>query len=277
MPYCKVKNANIYYEDIGSGIPIIMVHGFTPDHRLMSGCMEPIFKEKEEWRRIYIDLPGMGKTRDYEKIHNSDGMLEAVASFINTVIPNQPFLIVGESYGGYLTRGIIKQHKEQILGVAFICPMIIPDREKRLLPDHTIVYADNGFLASLAEDELNDFQSNQVVLDDYNWKRYKEEILSGCKIADSVFLNKIQKSYGFSFSIDDVPFQKPSVFLLGKQDSVVGYKDAFAILENYSRATFAVLDRAGHNLQVEQAKLFTSIINEWLDRVEEDISLAQEK
>ena len=38
MPYCKVKNANIYYEEIGAGIPIIMLHGFTPDHRLMSGC-----------------------------------------------------------------------------------------------------------------------------------------------------------------------------------------------------------------------------------------------
>lgn len=45
MPYCKVKNANIYYEEMGEGRPIIMIHGFTPDHRLMSGCMEPIFEK----------------------------------------------------------------------------------------------------------------------------------------------------------------------------------------------------------------------------------------
>ncbi|CAM5714678.1 hypothetical protein SAFG77S_10109 [Streptomyces afghaniensis] len=149
--------------------------------------------------------------------------------------------------------------------------MILPDKEKRTLPEHTIVYADNEFLSNLVEEERNDFKSNQVVLDEYNWKRYKQEILSGCNIADTAFLDKIQKNYGFSFAIDDVLFQKPTVFLLGKQDSVVGYQDAFAILGNYPRATFAILDRAGHNLQIEQTKLFTAHMNEWLDRVEEEM------
>lgn len=208
---------------------------------------------------------------DYDLISNSDEMLKAVASFIDTKISNQPFLIIGESYGGYLTRGIIKLYKEQILGAGFICPMILPDKEKRTLPEHTIVYADNEFLSNLVEEERNDFKSNQVVLDEYNWKRYKQEILSGCNIADTAFLDKIQKNYGFSFAIDDVLFQKPTVFLLGKQDSVVGYQDAFAILGNYPRATFAILDRAGHNLQIEQTKLFTAHMNEWLDRVEEEM------
>lgn len=43
MPYCKVRQAEIYYEEISEGKPILMIHGCTPDHRLMSGCMEPIF------------------------------------------------------------------------------------------------------------------------------------------------------------------------------------------------------------------------------------------
>jgi hypothetical protein len=33
--------------------------------------------------------------------------------------------------------------------------------------------------------------------------------------------------------------------------------------------TFAVLDKAGHDLQIEQEKLFNALVNEWLDRVEE--------
>lgn len=37
---CKVKNIPIYYEVIGQGKPIVMIHGYTPDHRLMKGCME---------------------------------------------------------------------------------------------------------------------------------------------------------------------------------------------------------------------------------------------
>jgi pimeloyl-ACP methyl ester carboxylesterase len=86
-------------------------------------------------------------------------------------------------------------------------------------------------------------------------------------MANESFLAKIKKQYGFSFSIDQGEFDKPSIFLLGKQDCAVGYKDAFKILDKYPRGTFAVLDKAGHNLQIEQAKVFNTLIKEWLDRV----------
>lgn len=122
---------------------------------------------------------------------------------------------------------------------------------------------------TLTEEQISDFSANQVVLNEYNWKRYSEEIVAGCEIADYDFLNERQKNYGFSTNVDELVFDKPTVFTLGRQDAVVRYKDAFRILDIYPRATFAVLDRAGHNLQIEQALLFDSLICEWLDRVTE--------
>lgn len=56
---------------------------------------------------------------------------------------------------------------------------------------------------------------------------------------------------------------------MGHQDSTVGYKDAFEILDNYTRATFAILDKAGHHLHIEQEDLFNSLVTEWITRVEE--------
>lgn len=50
---------------------------------------------------------------------------------------------------------------------------------------------------------------------------------------------------------------------------MVGYRNAWEILENYPRGTFAVLDRSGHFLEVEQEGLFQSLAGEWLDRVDE--------
>jgi pimeloyl-ACP methyl ester carboxylesterase len=42
----------------------LMLHGWSVDHRLMKGCMEPVFKKMDtEWKRIYFDLPGMGRTK----------------------------------------------------------------------------------------------------------------------------------------------------------------------------------------------------------------------
>jgi pimeloyl-ACP methyl ester carboxylesterase len=59
------------------------------------------------------------------------------------------------------------------------------------------------------------------------------------------------------------------LILVGRQDAMVGYRDAWDILKNYPRGTFVMLDRAGHNRQIEQETLFNALVNEWLDRVEE--------
>lgn len=39
----KTHGMSVYYESIGSGLPIIMIHGNGPDHRSLKGCMEPCF------------------------------------------------------------------------------------------------------------------------------------------------------------------------------------------------------------------------------------------
>ena len=57
--FCDLGKARVYYESYGEGVPVLMIHGFYPDHRLMKGCMEPIFSSRPGWRRIYFDLPGM--------------------------------------------------------------------------------------------------------------------------------------------------------------------------------------------------------------------------
>ena len=59
-----------------------------------------------------------------------------------------------------------------------------------------------------------------------------------------------------------------TLFLLGRQDSSLEYRDAWKIIKNYQRATFAILDTAGNILQIEQEDLFNSLTNDWLNRVE---------
>ena len=77
-------------------------------------------------------------------------------------------------------------------------------------------------------------------------------------------------NYEFSFEVDNLlqVYNKPIVFLLGRQDITVGYRDAWKIIENYPRASFVILDEAGHSLQIEKANIFTPLVNDWLDRIE---------
>ncbi len=270
---CIVRDVPLFYESYGTGIPIILLHGFGCDHRLMKGCMEPIFAQQSGWQRIYIDLPGMGQTPSSESIQSTDDMLDIVVDFIDAVIPGQQFLLVGESYGGYLSRGVIYRKFEQVAGIALICPGIIMERSQRDLPPRTVLAENLELLATLDSADREEFASVAVVQDQYSWEQFCNDILSGVRVADEAFLQKVSLHYSYSFDVDKLlqPFIKPVVLLVGRQDHIAGYRDAWSILENYPRGTFAVLDRAGHNLQIEQPQIFNILLDEWLDRVRESL------
>lgn len=264
---CKIKNVSISYEVMGSGKPIVMLHGYYVDHRLMTGCMEPIFSPKDGYRRIYVDLPGMGNSESAEWITSSDDMLDIVIGFIEKIIPNENFLLAGQSYGGYLSRGIIHKMADRIDGILLICPLIIPDSEKRRVEEHVVLVKDNEFLSKLTTEEAEDF--NLVVQNEKTYERIKNELT--CDVDNKFLENLQQNGYSLSFDVDklDKKIDKPVLILLGKQDDCVGYKDAWDILENFPRATFTILDMAGHCLQIEQEDLFNSLVNDWLIRVNE--------
>lgn len=275
---CELKNIKIYYEIHGQGRIILMIHGFMPDHRLMKGCMEPIFQNKYNYRRIYFDLPGMGRTSGPKWLKNTDQMLDVVLEFVDKLIPNEKFIIVSESYGCYLARGLISRRPELIDGVLFICPLIIPQPEKRELPsENKILRKDAKTVSRLSKSDAEEFEDNIVIQSQEIWERYRDEVFSGLKIADKDFLEMMfETGYAFSFEVDELvkQYDKPTLFLLGRQDISVGYRDAWKVIENYPRATFVILDEAGHNLQIEKANLFMSLVNDWLDRIEYSLLLS---
>lgn len=270
---CNIDDIWMNYEIIGEGKPILMIHGFYADHRLMKGCMEPIFKDLYGYKRIYIDLPGMGKTNGSEKITCSDHILNVVLKFIKKIIPEEKFLLAGESFGGYISRGIIYNMADRVDGLCLICPVIYAHMDKRNVDSHVILKRDEELLAHLSDDDSDMFDKSSVVQNRRIFERYRNDVLSGIKIRKKDFLRNIKKyGYEYSFDVDDLKhkFIKPSLILLGRQDSSVGYRDAISILENYSRATFAIIDKCGHNLQIEQERLFNELVKEWIMRTWEE-------
>ncbi|MCR8641258.1 alpha/beta hydrolase [Paenibacillus sp. N1-5-1-14] len=280
MPYCELPNINIHYEIHGQGKPIVILHGYNGDMTLVKGGLEPIFEHiNEEWQRIYIDLPGMGRSDRPAWIHHSDDMLAVVEQVIEKLLPNETFLVAGYSYGGYLARALLKRMHARIQGMLLLCPLIIADRTDRELPEKTVVYKNEAFLDQVERSEtFAAFQTFATVYDEYHWQRYQQEVLPGKQRADAEFLARIQQNgYGLSFDVDqvEVPYDQPVLLLLGRQDQLVGFKDACKLMDHYSRGTFAVVDRASHNLAIEQSEMLHLMVTEWLNRVREYISTAK--
>ena len=248
-----------------------MLHGWTLDHQAMFHAMEPVFQKREGWKRIYIDLPGMGGSEAPPSIQNSNDMLDTILDFLDQLIPNEPFIVCGYSYGALLARGIAYFRRNLVRGMLLFAPLIIAEHDKRDVPDQQILRKDPTLMSRLLPEDAAEFESLAVLQGEREWERFRDEISIPARRADEGFLAQVrQNGYGFTFDIDDnsPPFEHPALIITGRQDHVVGFRDAWRIMDKYPRATFAVLDMVGHNLQIERPEIFEALVHDWLERLE---------
>ncbi len=233
--------------------------------------MEPIFRQRDGWKRIYLDLPGHGRTPGKEGMANQDMMLEVVLDFIDKLIPGQRFVVAGTSAGAYLARGVVYRRSASIDGLLLTVPLIVADDAKRHVPSPVTLVADSALMSELEPDEVEIIQ--QAVVQSRKVVDYMRANFSSNSETGTDFQSKLRETenYAFSFDVDALPkpCPAPTLIVTGRQDSAVGYRDAWEILDNYPRGTFVVLDRSGHFLPFEQEDLFVAVVREWLDRVEE--------
>ncbi len=278
---CMSCGIPVYYEEYGEGKPILCIHGYWVDHRLMSGCLEPVFDQTQNYRRIYLDLLGMGKTPSSRQVKNSNDMIKILEEFIDKVIGKENFLLAGESYGGYLSLGLICKMKDRIDGVLLICPMVdswSTIQEFGKVPDRQIILQSEQI--DLLEDsaDVESFMYLAVMATPNVFEKFKEYILPGINIADKEYLTNYYSgdyNHDMEEEIRRVVFYKPSCILTGRQDNSVGYEMSYKLLERFPRATLAILDSAGHNLQIDNELLFSEIAKDWLRRVEVEIEVNQ--
>jgi pimeloyl-ACP methyl ester carboxylesterase len=263
---CQLENVTIHYEAFGEGRPLVALHGWPLDRRSMVSDLEPLFARREGWRRIYPDLPGMGETPSAGWITNQDQVLDVVLGFIDHVIPDQRFVLAGYSVGGYVARGVVYRRAASMDGLLLMAPAMMDDD----LPERVVLVEDPVLIAELEPDEAQSFQDGAVVQSQACFEAARATLFPAFEVADHAFLSRLHESR-FSFDVDALPepFAGSALIVTGRQDFVRGYRGAWGILEDLTRGTFAVLDRAGHRLTIEQRGLFDALANEWLDRVEE--------
>ncbi len=267
---CVVRGVPFQYEEYGAGRPLLMLHGWPGDHRMMVPHLEPLFERRQGWRRLYPDLPGMGRTPGPEWISTQDDMLRITLDFLEAVAPAERFAVLGASYGGYLARGVLHERAPRMDGVLLWVPAVRPDVPPDELPAHQVLAGDPD-IADLVQPDEGLWLKVSVVQTRETLAAFRATIKPALAAADMAFLERVERHFAFSFDVDALPepFPAPVTILAGRQDTLCGYRDAVGLLNAFPRGTLAVLDRAGHGLAEEQAAVFRALVSDWLDRVEE--------
>jgi pimeloyl-ACP methyl ester carboxylesterase len=268
---CQVRDIVVHYETSGAGRPVVILHGKPADHRFLKPVLEPIFATRSGWKRIYPDLPGVGETKLSDWINSNDDLLDVAVEFINTMIPGERFTLIGNSWGSYIARGIVTRMRAQVEGLFLWAPVKYPRAERRPVPPRTVLVSDPALEPELRNDLERYLFDNLAAQSRRALNYIRTYLVPSLETGSQDFDQRIGAT-GFSFPLETAPFDKPALIICGRQDSMVGYRDALDIVEAYPRATFVIVDKAGHLIGLaEQEALFERLVSEWLERVEEEI------
>jgi len=249
---------------LGSGQPLVVLPSFGLDHLAMAEAIEPAVQSQPQWRRLYVELPGMGSPATCEP--TSDAVLGEVVATIREHLGDQQFSVAGWSYGGYLAAGVTRRLPSQIAGLMMICSAFKIRPEDRDLTGVLDSVPEHGWLTD-APSELHDHFVHAVGLQTGEVARRVTDLLSRYDSPDDAYLTKL-RSDGFALSDEGVPTRSdaPVSFVTGRRDRIAGYVGLFGSLTDFDAAFYVAFDQPGHYLPVEIPAEFATVIQAWLAR-----------
>jgi pimeloyl-ACP methyl ester carboxylesterase len=240
----------------GNGRPVVVLHGAGVDHRESEACFEPALRADGR-RRIYPDLPGMGRSVVPETVGSADDVVTALLDFADGVTGGTSYLLVGHSAGAYFAQAMAARRPAQVDGLALVCPLLSGTRD---VPEHRTVIGGQDIGNS-------DFRDYFVLHTPEMLDRYERFVAPAAALVDQAVLERIGEHWTIS-PVAGPACPHPTLVVAGRLDSTVGYAAAVELAQNYPHASLAVLDDAGHALPHEQPALLRALFDEWLARVD---------
>jgi pimeloyl-ACP methyl ester carboxylesterase len=267
-----VQGIPIAYREVGEGTPLLLIHGWQGDHRYMMADLEPVFDDEPgagRWRRIYIDLPGHGRTPAPSWLGAQHQVISVLRDLIDALIGPTRFAVAGNSYGGYLSLALVRSLPSQLLGAALLVPDLPDEHGDRNAPaPQTLIHAPDAF-ADLSPDE-GWIPAALVEQSPLALEQIRAHDMPSIRDADQKYLSRLNQHYLLPTALarPGAAFARPSLILTGRQDATVGYRAAWGLLDELPRATYATLDLAGHWLgRVERPGPFHTLVRDWLERM----------
>jgi len=245
----------VHHVEHGAGRPVLVIHGAGVDHRETEACFEPAFDGAAGYRRIYPDLPGMGRT-PADGLNSAEDVLETLLAFGREVTDGAPYLVIGHSAGAHYARAMATREPGLVAGLALVCPLLPGIRD---VPEHRVVVGSGD----LGDDAFRGYfviQTPEMV------ERYERHVLPAAALVDQPALERIGERW--ELAVDGPAYAGPTLVVAGRLDSTVGYAAAVDLLDDHPHATLAVVDDAGHALPHEQPEVLRALVGEWLERVQ---------
>lgn len=244
------KGATVFYKVIGSGEPVVLIHGFAEDSEVWKYQIDYL---KNNFQLIVPDLPGSGPS----SIGNEQLTIEEMAECIKVILDEEFFstsplgrsggaTIIGHSMGGYITLAFAEKYPQLINKFGLFHSTSYPDNEEKIQARRKGIefIKEHGAFPFLKQSIPNLFAPKFS-------KEHPEEITALIERGKSFTTGALIQYYEAMIHRPDRTailknFSKPILFIIGKEDKAVPLQDSLQQCHYPSISHIHILEKAAH-------------------------------
>lgn len=243
----------------GEGMPLLALHGGYSSRGEIEAILDLVLPDDAAFERWTPDLPGMGDSIG-TTVDGAGQVVDLLCELVQKEFGGRRFVILGHSLGGFLARAVAARLPGQVSAVALLCTL-----PAELQPEPaSVVVVEPGATQALSERERSEFLGYFVWHTAAAVERFREGVAGSIDRYDAEIVDRIMQSADFDVGRagDDIP----TLLILGRRDSLLGYRSQEAAAQAWSRATLVIVDDAGHALPHEKPELVKALLADLFTR-----------
>lgn len=265
MPVIQCNGADLYYEELGEGPPIVFLHGGFAGLRYFEPQLVGL---SEEFRTIALDFRGHGRSEKTETGHTLPHHARDLRAFLER-LDLTDVAVVGWSMGALVSWEYVDQ-----FGTEGIRALVDIDMEPS--PFQREDYEFGTYTVEGMREVLDGIQSNPLELTEESIKAllndppsrelrntmFDEETRTPPSVQGSMLLGMMRDYRNVLPEID-----VPTLVCAGADEKWRGVANVKYAAELIPDARFELFEESGHCITVEEPERFNRVLTEFLDSI----------
>ncbi len=257
-----LENIELAYDEGGTGIPVLFVHGFPHDRSLWAPQLQALTVQA---RCLAVDLRGFGETIAAPP-YSMDQYADDLVGLLDVLRVDRA-VIAGLSMGGYAAFALWRRHPDRVRGLVLSNTKATADsdeaREKRRAL--MTVARDQGSSA-IADSMLPGMlgkttRSNRPDITNTVHRMISSQPVEGVIGALQAMMDRPDSTP--TLSTIDVP----TLVVTGDEDTIIPVAEARLMHDAIRGSSLEVITGAGHLSNLERPAAFNHVVSEFLARL----------
>ncbi len=251
----------LHYSKIGSGFPIVLLHGFCENRYLWSHQMNAL---QHDFKLISFDLTGFGDSKidPNEDEYSIEYLAEQVHHSLEKMGVAE-YILIGHSLGGYVALAFAEKYPQRLKGLGMFHSTAFADsEEKKQNRDKTLDFIKRNGVDLFAKSFVQPLFSRQ------NRDSLTQEIADAQEIVQQTPVDTILKATEAMKKRPDRTYvlksaSYPVLYVIGKEDLAVPLAQSEAQCYIPQKNVVHILEQVAHMGMIEAKEKSTEILREF--------------